>query len=133
MLRQCWDKCTTVYRSSIPVKSIKHFDENGTKINTRLTTFKYFNKDMVTSDSPLKSRSSDTSVTAHEITVQSNENRTLNTSLLNHSAPAPTGITTTTAAPIFCSKVNMMTFTDESSLSLFLYIIASHIKTSSHE
>ena len=61
-----WDKCTTVYRSSIPEKSIKHFDENGTKINTRLTTLKYLNNDMVTSDSPLKPRSSDTLVTAHE-------------------------------------------------------------------
>ena len=118
MLKRCWDKCTTVYRSSIPAKSIKHFDENGTKVNTKLTTLKYFNNDMVSSDSPLKSRSSDTSVTAHEITVQSNENKTLNTSLLNHSAPAPTGITATTATPIFCSNLNMMTFTDESSLSV---------------
>ena len=42
MLRQSWDKCTTVYRSSILAISIKHFDENGTKINTRLTTLKYF-------------------------------------------------------------------------------------------
>ena len=65
MLQQCWDKSTTVYRSSTAAKSIKHFDENGTKINTRLTTLKYFNNDMVTSDSPLKSRSSHTSVTAH--------------------------------------------------------------------
>ena len=108
IFRQCWDKCTTIYRSSIPAKSLKHFDENGTRINTRLTTLKYFNNDMITSDSPLKSRSSDTSVSAHEITVQSNDNRTLNTSLLNHSAPTPTGITTTTttATPIFCDNVN---------------------------
>ena len=55
---------------------------------------------MVTSDSPLKSRSSDTSVTAHEVTAQSNDSRTLNTSLLNHSAPARTGITTTSTTPI---------------------------------
>ena len=87
MLRQCWDKCTTIYRSSIPAKSIKHFDENGTKLNTRLTTLKYFNNDIVTSDSPLKSRSSDALVTAHKITAQSNDSRTLNNSLLNHSAP----------------------------------------------
>ena len=77
MLQQCWDKCTTVYRSSIPAKSIKHFDENRTKINTRLTTLKCFNNDMVTPDSPLKSRSSDTSVTAHKIAAQSNDTRTL--------------------------------------------------------
>ena len=118
MLQQCWDKCTTVYRSSIPAKSTKHFDENGTKINTRLTTLKYFNNDMVTSDSPLKSRSSDTSVTAHEITAQSNDSRTLNTFLLNHSAPTPTDIITTTATPIFCDSVNMRIFTNESSLSV---------------
>ena len=41
MLQQCWYKCTTIYRSSIPAKSMKHFDENGTKIKTRLTTLKY--------------------------------------------------------------------------------------------
>ena len=71
---------------------------------------------MVTSDSPLKSRSSDTLVTGQEITAQSNDSRTLNTSLLNHSAPTPTGITTTTATPIFCDNVNI--FTNESSLSV---------------
>ena len=49
MLQECPDKCTTVYVSSIPTKSIKHFDKNGTKINTRLITTKYFN-DVVTSD-----------------------------------------------------------------------------------
>ena len=49
---------------------------------------------MVTSDSPPKSRSSD------EVTAQSNDSRTLNTSLLNHSAPARTGITTTSTTPI---------------------------------
>ena len=73
---------------------------------------------MVTPDSPLKSRSSDTSVTAHEITAQSNDTRTLNTSLLNHSAPTPTDITTTTATPIFCDSVNMRIFTNASSLSV---------------
>ena len=117
MLRQCWDKCTTIYRSSIPAKSIKHFDENGTKLNTRLTTSKYFNNDIVTSDSPLKSRSSDALVTAHEITAQSNDSKTLNNSLLHHSAPTPAGITTTTTTPIFCDNVNI--FTNESSLSVF--------------
>ena len=67
MLRQCWDKCATGYRFSISAKSIKHFEENRTTISTRLTTLKYFNNDIVTSDSPLKSRSSDTSVTARKI------------------------------------------------------------------
>ena len=43
MLQECPDKCTTVYISSIPTISIKHIDKNGTKINTRLTTMKYFN------------------------------------------------------------------------------------------
>ena len=73
---------------------------------------------MVTSYSPLKSRSSDTSVTAHEVTAQSNDSRTLNTSLLNHSAPTSTCITTTSAIPIFCDNVNMRIFTNESSLSV---------------
>ena len=106
-------------RSSIAAKSIKYFDANGTKINTRLTTLKCFNNDMVTSDSPLKSKSSDTLVTAHEITAQFNDSRTLNISLLNNSAPAPTGITTTTATPIFFDNVKMGIFTNESSLSVF--------------
>ena len=73
---------------------------------------------MVTSDSLLKSRSSDTSVTAHEITAQSNDSRTLNTSLLNHSSPTPTDITTTTATPIICDSINTRIFTNESSLSV---------------
>ena len=105
-------------RSSIASKSIKHFDANGTKINTRLTTLKYFNNDMVTSDSPLKSKSSDTLVTAHEITAQFNDSRTLNISLLNNSASTPTAITTTTATPIICDNVKMGIFTNESSLSV---------------
>ena len=87
--------------------------------NTRLTTLKCFNNDMVTSHSPLKSKSSDTWVTAHEITAQFNDSRTLNISLLNNSAPAPTGITTTTATPIFFDNVKMGIFTNESSLSVF--------------
>ena len=106
-------------RYSIAAKSIKHFDANVTKINTRLTTLKCFNNDMVTSDSPLKSKSSDTLVTAHEITAQFNDSRTLNISLLNNSAPTPTGITTTTATPIFFDNVKMGIFTNESSLSVF--------------
>ena len=67
---------------------------------------------MVTSDSPPKSRSSD------EVTAQSNDSRTLNTSLLNHSAPTSTCITTTSAIPIFCDNVNMRIFINESSLSV---------------
>ena len=47
--------------------STKLFDENGTKVNTRLTTLKYFNNDMVTFDSPVKSTYSDTLATTHEI------------------------------------------------------------------
>ena len=119
MLQECWDKCTTLYRSSIPARSLKYFDENGTKINTKLSTLKYFNNDMVTSNSPLKSMSSDISATAHEIRAQSNKSRTLNTSLLNHSAPTTTCITTTTATPIFCDNINMKIFANESSLSVF--------------
>ena len=119
MLQECWDKCTTLYRSSIPARSLKYFDENGKKINTKLSTLKYFNNDMVTSNSPLKSMSSDISATAHEITAQSNKSRTLNTSLLNHSAPTPTRITTTTATPIFRDNINMKIFANESSLSVF--------------
>ena len=69
---------------------------------------------------PLKSRSSDISATAHEITAQSNNSRTLNTSLLNYSASTPTCITTTTTAtPIFCENINMKIFANGYSLSVF--------------
>ena len=45
---------------------------------------------MVTFNLPIKTGSSHTSVTTHEITAQFNDSRTLKTSLLNQSAPTVT-------------------------------------------
>ena len=57
-------------------------------------------------------------VILQSLLTKSNDTRTLNTSVLNHSAPTPTSINTTTATPIFCDNVNMRAFTNESSLSI---------------